>query len=173
MLVHICQRRVVGILAHVLACMRVHGMSHPLCACNTCWPQRQVAPTANHSTFCTNCCVPARGPTCAVCGHPVKADAVVVGPEVTNVWKQHMQQAARANQSAAGRRGRSRHSAAVALAFDERMLLHRASLAPYPERWASLSWDEFLIPCPVLQCTEQAGCKCLTLQMDMFSCCYL
>jgi hypothetical protein len=112
------------------------------------------AAAASASRFCTNCCAPRvslRGPgrrgPCQTCGHSPLADASLLAPGALQRWQSHLRD--QQQQSTVGgsqSQRESRHAAGggstvcakgtrVALAFDERMLLHRASLPPYAERW--------------------------------------
>ncbi|KAG2497934.1 hypothetical protein HYH03_004196 [Edaphochlamys debaryana] len=106
-------------------------------------------------TFCTNCCRPLSDPqeACTGCGHRRSHDAEILGDP--RAWAEAYaaqltaQQAADAAAEAAAQaqvltRGKLMGSAAgggagpaggrVLLAADERMLLHRTSLPPYPGR---------------------------------------
>eukprot|EP00967_Tisochrysis_lutea_P073113 scaffold97784_cov22-Tisochrysis_lutea.AAC.1 len=130
-----------------LACLFLslgeHPSMHVLLGVKT---SREVAkdpqqPTFPSTSYCTNCCcpltsMPSSSNICLECGwsdeHGQESEAAsspLLDPSVPLQWSA-LAQAQQKQQQQPVRQGLH---PGVALGFDERMLLHRASLPPYPE----------------------------------------
>jgi hypothetical protein len=88
-------------------------------------------PRFGAASFCANCGWRLTSSTCQRCGHSPASNAVLWDPKAVAAFHNHWQQQQSIGQLGGGGQAKSSR---VALVFDERMLAHRASLPPYPER---------------------------------------